>query len=160
MQEITQRKIAETITDTGIYLGSVKVSKFGILGSILGFTKEIRLELKGIPIGKVQLIAAELDEMYGKEQIENLNHSDQITKLIKHNTNKLAKVIGLATSPYDKMPSESLLRAISFEFTYVELNEMVEKVYGRLDLGAFFDIMVLLKSLNLSLTQDPEAAGQ
>ena len=118
------------------------------------------MALSGLPLGKVQLIAAEFDDMVGGEEVEGMIQSDQINVLLKNNLPQLTKVIGMAVCKGAKMPSRDIIAALNEQFTMPELAEAISEVYRRLDLSTFFGILALTKSLNLSDTPDPQVHGQ
>lgn len=157
---MTQREIANTFIDQPTKIGVVRMPKWGVIGRVLGLYRTKELSITGLPLGKVQLIAAEFDDMLGGEEVEGMIQSDQINVLLKSNLPKLTKVIGMAVCKGAKMPSKGLLLALSEQITMPELAEAISEVYRRLDLTTFFGILALTKSLNLSDTQDPEAHGQ
>lgn len=157
---MTQREIANTFADQPTTIGVVRVPKWGIIGRLLGLYRTKELSIAGLPLGKVQLIAAEFDDMLGGKAVEGMIQSDQINLLLKSNLPQLIKVIGMAVSKGAKMPSRDLMTALNEQFTMPELAEAISEVYRRLDLSTFFGILALTKSLNLSDTQDPQVHGQ
>ncbi|MCL7987728.1 hypothetical protein M8998_07240 [Sphingobacterium sp. lm-10] len=157
---MTQREIANTFTDQPTSIGELRFQKWGIIGDLLGLYRKEELSISGLPLGKVQLIAAEFNDMMGGEQVEGMIQSDQINLLLKTNLPSLIKVIGIAASKGSEMPSKNLLYALNEQWTMPQLAEAISEVYRRLDLTTFFGIMALTKSLNLNDTQDREAHGQ
>lgn len=134
--------------------------KWGIIGRWLGFRSRVALTISELPVGKVQLIAAELDDMLGADAIENMAQSDQINKLLRENLPRVVRVIALAVCRGSDMPSPTLYSAISDQLTMTQIHDAFIEVYRRLDLTPFFSILGLAKSLNLSLIPDQEADGQ
>lgn len=155
-----QREIASVYTDQPTDIGTVRLPKWGWIGKKFGIHRKVSLAIKGQPTGKVELIAAELDDMLGAKDIKELNQADQINTLLRNNVTPLVKIIALAVSPEDKMPSPDLIKAIKFQFTTPMLANAFNEVYRRLDLTTFFDIMTLAKNLSLSLIPETELRGQ
>src|SRR5690606_2259263 len=155
-----QREIAETFADVSKEVGSVMLPKWGIIGRWLGFRSRVALTISELPVGKVQLIAAELDDMLGADAIENMAQSDQINKLLRENLPRVVRVIALAGCRGSDMPSPTLYSAISDQLTMTQIHDACIEVYRSLDLTPLFSILGLAKSLNLSLIPDQEADGQ
>lgn len=157
---MTQRELANTFTDQPTTVGSVQMPRWGRIGKWLGWRRKMELSISGLPLGKVQLIAAEFSDMLGGADIENLAESEQINLLLKTNLPKLINVIGMAVCRGKQMPSGELIEAISSQLSMPQLAEAISEVYRRLDLTTFFGILALTKSLSLSSTPDQTAHGQ
>lgn len=155
-----QRELAETFADIPKEVGTVTLPKWGFIGRILRARKKHTLYISELPIGKVQLIAAELDDMLGADGIADMSQSDQINKLLRENIPRVVRIVALASCKGSKMPSPALLLAINDQLPMNTLQEAFIEVYRRLDLTPFFGILGLAKSLNLNLMPDQEARGQ
>ncbi len=157
---MTQQEIAEVFTEQPIAIGTVRVPVWGRLGKMLRLSRIVHLEIKSIPVGKVQLIGAALKNMVGADGIDGLSQSDQINKLLADNVEPLVTVVGLACTSGKQMPSPHLINAIASQMSMRQLEYAVNQVYRRLDLEPFFGILSLAKSLNISLFPEAEAPGQ
>lgn len=155
-----QREIAETFADVPKEVGTVLLPKWGSIGKWFGLQSRVALHISELPIGKVQLIAAELDDMLGVDGIVDMSQSDQINKLLRENIPRVVRIVALASCKGSKMPSPALLLAINDQLPMSTLQEAFIEVYRRLDLTPFFNIMGLAKSLSLSLIPEAEADGR
>jgi len=157
---MTQQEIAEVFTEQPIAIATVRLPRWGRLGKLLRLYRKVDLEIKSIPVGKVQLIGAALKNMAGASALEGLSQSDQINKLLADNVAPLVTIVALACTRGKQMPSPDLINAIASQMSMRQLEFAINQVYRRLDLEPFFGILSLAKSLNLSLFPDQEAPGQ
>lgn len=157
---MTQQEIAEVFTEQPSPIGIVRVPIWGRIGVALRLYRKIPLEIKAIPVGKVQLIGAALKNMVGSDELAGLSQSDQINKLLADNVAPLVTIVALACTSGSKMPSSHLINAIGAQMSMRQLEYAINQVYRRLDLEPFFGILSLAKSLNLSLFPEAAAPGQ
>ena len=151
---MTTEEIAGTFTDQPTQVATIIVKKWWF------FKRSKPLFIYPLPIGKVQLIGAELCSMLGPKELAGKDHTEQINSILESNTSKVVKIIALASLKGSQMPSQERIESIANNLTVQELHKAFYEVYRRLDLSTFFDIMALSKNLSLSLIPEAEVLGQ
>lgn len=157
---MTQQEIANAFTEQPTPIGVVRVPRWGRFGAAIRLYRTVPLEIKAIPVGKVQLIGAALKDMVGADGLVGLSQSDQINKLLADNVGPLVTIVALACTSGKQMPSPAMIDAIASQMSMRQLEFAINQVYRRLDLEPFFGILSLAKSLNLNLFPEAEALGQ
>lgn len=154
--------IANTFTDAPFLLEGVTIKQPhpNWLLRKIGFKQSQPLHIYPLPIGKAQLIGVELSSMLGINDLQDMDHTEQISSILANNIPNVIRIIALASCKGKDMPNEKLVNEIANTLTIAQIRTAFYEVYRRLDLTTFFDIMALSKNLSLNLTPEAEAPGQ